>query len=323
MKKLRQQGFGLVQVIFTSTIVGTLTLVGIRMMKEQETKAKLLSLNFESRYLNLDIKQILSDVDSCGETFRGLSPIDSHVNAIYQSFKKQGKEGRFPVHQVSDVFNPQGMKIKSIQVSLEGANPRPKGLTNLIINLEQQSSPEVLKKTFKYQLYYELDQNSQINLCYFYSNLKSDYWNRFSPETIAYSNGTVGFRTPPERELFAVNGKLRARSEVCYDNGVFFYSPKNDDIAICANNQMNFLSQTLTFMQQKQVYELRGNRRSVEADDKVLCLLKESKITDQSECLSTDPFGRKNSINTERGKWKLELVSENPGDSFCQYECMF
>lgn len=70
---MNQSGFSLLQVIFASTVLGALSLQGLKMMKEQEKLALITTQRFEIKYILDEMTEVLKNPRSCLKTFEGLT----------------------------------------------------------------------------------------------------------------------------------------------------------------------------------------------------------------------------------------------------------
>lgn len=70
---MNQSGFSLLQVIFASTVLGALSIQGLKMMKEQEKLALITTQRFEIKYIFDEMTEVLKNPRSCLKTFEGLT----------------------------------------------------------------------------------------------------------------------------------------------------------------------------------------------------------------------------------------------------------
>jgi hypothetical protein len=336
---MNQSGFSLLQVLFASSVLGALSLQGLKMMQEQEQLALLSTQSYEINYIMNEIGEVLKDPSSCRATLRGLTSTQTpSINSIAHAFQdyQTGQESKIELYHTYQSsqrsYGQDSLRIYRYELNRDPEN-------TLLVNLKivfDRLSPGMLNRYLPRELALStvFDESEQLVTCSLVIESSSDpYWTSKVHEgktllgptnqsSLVIGRNDTGARVVLDGPLRALSQE--APSSVCntQEQGSMIYVQSMDDYLICDGSRWKPLSDHHVGLDQFQDFQLSSPSNTTTSTQANFCVLHEfHSSSGQSRCEILPPE-RQEQLDRLPGRWAMNLVvNPNTDQARCAYRC--
>lgn len=340
---MNSNGFSLIQVLFTSSVLGALTLLGIRMMKDQEQLANQTTQRFEIEYIVDDMRSILEKPENCQASFAGTKINGAQekkgLTILFNDFHRN-EEARILVYHVYShsqrLYAQETLAIQSYQLISE------EGEIALNIIFDRDNNPQNNRPlTKKIELEAQFDERNSLITCRAKkrAGATSNQWDQLSQSIpvkwitpINERKLQIGKGLSPARLM--IEGSLRAKLESptidCPSEniGTLGYNENSDQFIFCSGQGIKELNQ-YQLPEAKEslvVINTETTNLSQEIFAKICTLTMLKTKSGQTKCLAAPKGMLKFSeidLDFTETYWELSLAPSDASDKAeCQFRCL-
>jgi len=341
------------QVIFASSVVGALSLAGVKMMRNQQQLAKLTSQKFEEEYVLSDMKQILNDPKSCKETFSTLDSTESKskIDHLVQTFmpRDSTQEARlFLFHtypSAEKIYGNENVRIDSLELSV-GPRIKTGNIGELEVTFDRGPlfhSNRLHKEKIQLSLTWAEQGNLESCGVRIKGSQEDPYWKVIeSSQTVAItprtSNsvliGQPGKQIPPHfAERSTLTKTIRAQTQELKDlrcekeyKGAIIYERERAKLFICTTSKgWQALNDMTPDLQESKEFVLGHRQIETQVTQALICSVQSAEnIPISARCELKSPQDLPvNRPNIDPGTWSLRLSGQAKHNSKCVYKCFF
>lgn len=349
------KGFSLLQVIFASSVVGVLTLAGVKMMREQQQLAKLTSQRFEEKYILYNMRRVLADSTSCRETFSGLDSKSAsltydHLVQVFTPVDSQ-REARLFLYRTypssKKLYGNENVRIHKIELK-RAPQQQTRSFGQLHITFDR--GPLFHDKRLhqeKIPLQLRWDTQGKLKSCSVWVERVQDnpYWKtqKFS-QSISLTPKTFGplvikkghsqkTSLPAWAQASTLTGTLRAQAPKRQNyscqreyKGALIYDKKEKKLFTCTSDgQWQAVGEAGPQLNSSKEFTLGAQQIETQVTQALICSVERAEnLPISAQCELKSPQGLPaNRPNIDPGTWKLRLSGQAKPQSKCVYRCYF
>ena len=201
-------GFSLAEILVAAGLLGIVAVGVININKQMNQGMKTGELRFDKMQTQKEILQVLSDTDSCTQTFSGINAKTGSVSDI-----KDGSGNiKFQINEKTGIQNLEiaNFTLSDSHSSVSVVSPGM-GDTHLNIQYKGKNGTTGGNKSGKIKLKVETDASDNILTCYALSSGNGGLWMRSSTDydSIYYNGNGVGVNTSDPVAELDVNGSIK------------------------------------------------------------------------------------------------------------------
>lgn len=344
------KGFSLLQVIFASSVVGALTLAGVKMMRDQQQLAQLTSQKFEEEYILSNMRRVLSDPSNCQATFSSLNSSTSKmkINHLVQAFtpKNSSQAARLFLYRTYSssqrVYGNENVRIDQLNLSHDPQNRS--GILEVVFDRGPYFGPDRLHEK-KIPLSLSWNEQGQLKSCRLRPSNRPDdpYWQTLELNqntlTTPKTQSSLILKRPKKQgpsqlaPFSTVLGTVRAQTlelqnHQCHKSskGALVYDREQKKLLVCdQNKQWRALGEKRPVLQNSKEFTLEAQQIETQVTQALICSLHRAENMPLSaECVLKSPQGLPpNRPNIDPGTWHLRLNGQAKPNSKCVYKCYF
>lgn len=333
---MNQLGFSLLQVLFASSVLGALSLQGVKMLKDQEDLARLTTQRFEIQYILDDMMAVLRDPASCQASLSSADP--EAITEIQHVFRDpyKNQDSRLILYQTfassQKTYGQDTVKIQSYRLKLEGNRPT-EGQLEVIF---QRDENQTLTREIPLLLTWQEDAQT-ISTCRLADSAQNqNFWStpKFDPpppvdaRPLQSNNPKISLGRLLGPLPTSLHGHLLAQTSprpACHavNGGSVLYDQELDRWLVCEKSNWRPLGEVPWLeLASEQLVQLENPLRAETQIEAQLCILSEFRSkSGSSRCTMTSPQEPKG-LERDPGFWRLQITALPENDLVrCLFRC--